>query len=89
MKRLLREGESVAKALGIELHGEARQMIAEGAAAPGKRKVSMLQDVLAERDNRSGFREWRDRGLRRKARRPGAAESRRLAAVEGPGTLLD
>ena len=52
---LLREGEAVAKAMGIELHGEARQMIAEGAAAPGKRKVSMLQDVLAERETEVDF----------------------------------
>jgi 2-dehydropantoate 2-reductase len=51
----LREGEAVAKAMGIELHGEARQMIAEGAAAPGKRKVSMLQDVLAERQTEVDF----------------------------------
>jgi len=41
--------------MGIELHGEARQMIAEGAAAPGKRKVSMLQDVLAQRQTEVDF----------------------------------
>lgn len=52
---LLREGEAAAKAMGIELHGEARQMIAEGAAAPGKRKVSMLQDVLAEKNTEVDF----------------------------------
>jgi 2-dehydropantoate 2-reductase len=44
---LLREGESVAKALGITLHGNPREMIAEGATAPGKRNASMLQDILA------------------------------------------
>jgi 2-dehydropantoate 2-reductase len=46
---LLREGESVAKAMGITLHGDPREMIAEGARAPGKRNVSMLQDILAQR----------------------------------------
>jgi len=52
---LLQEGEAVAQAAGIDLHGEARQMIAEGAAAPGKRKVSMLQDVLDERETEVDF----------------------------------
>jgi 2-dehydropantoate 2-reductase len=33
---LLQEGESVARALGIALHGDARQMIAEGASATEK-----------------------------------------------------
>ncbi len=46
---LLEEGEAVAKALGISLHGDPRKMIAEGARHPGKRNVSMLQDVLAKR----------------------------------------
>lgn len=46
---LLQEGESVAKALGITLHGDPREMVAEGAQAPGKRNVSMLQDILAQR----------------------------------------
>lgn len=48
-ERLLQEGESVAKALGITLHGDAREMIAEGARAAGKRNVSMLLDILAQR----------------------------------------
>ncbi len=46
---LLQEGEAVARALGITLHGDPRTMIAEGARAPGKRNVSMLLDVLASR----------------------------------------
>jgi 2-dehydropantoate 2-reductase len=46
---LLQEGEAVAKGLGITLHGDPREMVAEGAAAPGKRNASMLQDVLASR----------------------------------------
>jgi 2-dehydropantoate 2-reductase len=52
---LLREGESVARALGISLHGDPRQMIAEGANAPGKRNVSMLMDVLAARQTEVDF----------------------------------
>jgi len=46
---LLREGEAVARAMGISLHGDPRQMIAEGATAPGRRNVSMLMDVSAKR----------------------------------------
>jgi 2-dehydropantoate 2-reductase len=46
---LLREGEAVAQAMGISLHGDPRRMIAEGVSAPGKRNVSMLMDVSAKR----------------------------------------
>lgn len=52
---LLQEGESVARALGITLHGDAREMIAEGARAPGKRNVSMLLDILAQRQTEVDF----------------------------------
>ena len=52
---LLQEGESVARALGITLHGDPRQMIVEGANAPGKRNVSMLLDVLAKRQTEVEF----------------------------------
>jgi len=44
---ILSEGEAVAKALGIALHGDPRRMVAEGASSPRKRNVSMLMDVLA------------------------------------------
>jgi 2-dehydropantoate 2-reductase len=46
---LLQEGEAVARALGITLHGDPRKMIAEGASGPGKRNASMLQDILVMR----------------------------------------
>ncbi len=52
---LLLEGESVAEALGITLHGDAREMIAEGAKAEGKRNVSMLLDILARRPTEVDF----------------------------------
>ncbi len=52
---LLREGESLAKALGISLHGDPRTMMAEGARAPGKRNVSMLLDVLGRRPTEVDF----------------------------------
>jgi len=52
---VLEEGETVAEALGINLHGDPRDMIAEGASKPGKRKVSMLQDVLAQRPTEIDF----------------------------------
>src|SRR5579862_9032062 len=46
---LIAEGEAVAKALGITLHGDPRALVQKGANAPGKHKASMLQDVLAKR----------------------------------------
>jgi 2-dehydropantoate 2-reductase len=52
---LLQEGESVAKALGIALHGDARRMVAEGAAAIERRNVSMFLDVLARRQTEVDF----------------------------------
>jgi 2-dehydropantoate 2-reductase len=54
-EELLQEGESVAKALGVTLVGDPRQMIAEGARAPQKRNVSMLLDVLARRPTEIDF----------------------------------
>jgi 2-dehydropantoate 2-reductase len=44
---ILSEGEAVAKALGIKLHGDPRKMVVEGASSPRRRNVSMLMDVLA------------------------------------------
>jgi 2-dehydropantoate 2-reductase len=52
---LIAEGESVAQALGIELHGDPRQMVQKGANAPGKHRASMLQDVLAKRQTEVDF----------------------------------
>ena len=46
---LIQEGEAVAKAMGVELHGDPRDLVAKGANAPGKHKASMLQDVIASR----------------------------------------
>lgn len=46
---LIREGEAVAKKLGIELHDDPRNLVQKGANAPGKHCASMLQDVLAKR----------------------------------------
>jgi len=52
---LIAEGEAVARALGIELHGDPRALVQKGAAAPGKHKASMLQDVLAKRQTEVDF----------------------------------
>jgi 2-dehydropantoate 2-reductase len=52
---LIQEGEAVAKALGIELHGDPRELVAKGANAPGRHKASMLQDVLAQRATEVDF----------------------------------
>ncbi len=48
-KALIEEGKCVARALGIELHGDPWDMVMKGASAPGKHKSSMLQDVEAGR----------------------------------------
>lgn len=52
---LIAEGEAVAKAMGIQLHGDARAMVQKGANAPGKHNASMLQDVLAKRQTEVDF----------------------------------
>jgi 2-dehydropantoate 2-reductase len=52
---LITEGEAVAKALGIELHGDPRALVQKGASAPGKHRASMLQDVLAKRPTEVDF----------------------------------
>lgn len=52
---LIAEGEGVAKALGIELHGDPRALVQKGASAPGKHRASMLQDVLSKRRTEVDF----------------------------------
>jgi 2-dehydropantoate 2-reductase len=52
---LISEGEAVAHALGIELHGDPRALVQKGANAPGKHRASMLQDVLAKRQTEVDF----------------------------------
>jgi 2-dehydropantoate 2-reductase len=52
---LIAEGEAVAKKLGIELHGDPRQLVQKGANAPGRHRASMLQDVLAKRPTEVDF----------------------------------
>lgn len=52
---LIDEGLAVAKALGIELHGDPRDLVKKGADAPGKHKASMLQDILAKRQTEVDF----------------------------------
>jgi len=52
---LIEEGIAVARAHGIELHGDPRDLVMKGAKAPGKHKASMLQDVLAERQTEVDF----------------------------------
>ena len=52
---LIDEGLAVAKALGIELHNDPKQMVMKAANAPGKHKASMLQDILAHRQTEVDF----------------------------------
>lgn len=52
---LIAEGEAVAKALGIELHGDPRALVQKGANAPGKHNASMLQDILSKRQTEVDF----------------------------------
>jgi 2-dehydropantoate 2-reductase len=52
---LIAEGEAVARAMSIELHGDPRLMVQKGANAPGKHRASMLQDVLAKRATEIDF----------------------------------
>jgi 2-dehydropantoate 2-reductase len=52
---LIAEGEAVATKLGIELHGDPRELVKKGANAPGKHRASMLQDVIARRQTEVDF----------------------------------
>jgi 2-dehydropantoate 2-reductase len=52
---LIAEGETVAKAMGIQLHGDPRHMVQKGANAPGKHRASMLQDIVAGRATEVDF----------------------------------
>lgn len=52
---LVDEGLAVAKALGITLHDDPKEMIRYAAKAPGKHKASMLQDVEAHRPTEVDF----------------------------------
>ncbi|HUI84661.1 MAG TPA: ketopantoate reductase family protein [Candidatus Binatia bacterium] len=52
---LIEEGEAVARAMGIALHGDPRELVAKGANAPGRHRASMLQDVLASRSSEVDF----------------------------------
>jgi 2-dehydropantoate 2-reductase len=52
---LIAEGEAVARKLGIQLHGDPRDLVKKGANAPGKHRASMLQDVLAKRQTEVDF----------------------------------
>ncbi len=52
---LISEGMAIAKGLGIELHGNPRDLVQKGASAPGKHRASMLQDVLAHRQTEVDF----------------------------------
>lgn len=52
---LISEGIAVAKAMGIQLRGDPRKLVEKGAAAPGRHKASMLQDVLARRQTEVEF----------------------------------
>lgn len=52
---LIAEGEAVARKLGIDLHGDPRELVRKGANAPGKHRASMLQDVIARRQTEVDF----------------------------------
>ncbi|MCI0541186.1 MAG: ketopantoate reductase family protein [Verrucomicrobiales bacterium] len=52
---LIAEGEAVARALGIALDHDPREMVQKGANAPGKHKASMLQDAESRRQTEVDF----------------------------------
>ena len=52
---LLQEGEAVARAQGIELYGDPRKMVEEGASGPEKRFASMSMDAWAKRETEIDF----------------------------------
>ncbi len=52
---LIAEGEAVAQKIGIQLHGNPRDLVKKGANAPGKHRASMLQDIVAKRPSEVDF----------------------------------
>ena len=52
---LIQEGEAVARALGITLHPDPREISEEGANAPTRRNASMLVDALSRRPTEVDF----------------------------------
>lgn len=52
---LIAEGEAVAQKIGIQLHGNPRDLVKKGANAPGKHRASMLQDIVAKRQSEVDF----------------------------------
>lgn len=52
---LIEEGIAVARAMGISLHNDPRELVRYAANAPGKHNASMLQDVLAGRQTEVDF----------------------------------
>ena len=90
---LIGEGEAVANALGIELHGDPRQMVQKGANAPGKHRASMFQDVLAKRQTEVDFMngaivKWGEQvGVRLHAIVPYGNSSRGRTLLDRPGLI--
>ncbi len=52
---LIEEGIAVARAMGISLHNDPRELVRYAANAPGEHNASMLQDVLAGRQTEVDF----------------------------------
>ena len=86
---LIAEGEAVAKALGIELHGDPRHMVQKGANAPGKHRASMLQDVLAKRQTEVDFMNGAIARWGEQAGVPTPLNQAALGTDQGTGAFLD
>ena len=86
---LIAEGEAVAQKLGIELHGDPRQLVQKGANAPGKHRASMLQDVLAKRQTEVDFMNGAIVQWGKEVGSADAAEPGAVGTYQRPGTFVE
>jgi 2-dehydropantoate 2-reductase len=84
---LISEGESVAKALGIELHGDPSGSSTEGRECTGQAPRQHVARHISQASDRSRFHERRNREMGEKDRYSNAIEQSSLAADQGPRTF--
>ncbi len=86
---LIAEGEAVAHALGIELHGDPRALVQKGANAPGQTPCLHVAGRACQTSDRSRLHERCNRGVGRENRRPDAVEQSDVGTGERTGAFLE
>ena len=86
---LIAEGEAVAKAMGIELHGDPARLGREGSKRSRQTQCQHVAGCAGVTHDRGGLHEWRHREVGRKVRSSDAVEPCDVGADQGPGTWVD